>query len=378
MRKRAAASVVFALGLVAGGVPAAYGADEMCGGRRVTIVGTEKSDRISGTRFADVIAGLGGTDVIKGLAGHDYVCGGSGDDKIAVANGDDRVWGEGGNDTMQGGRGDDRLDGGGDADTASYKESDTPVDANLTIRSAIGEGADALVDVERLIGSDHSDTLTGDDGRNSITGLGGPDRIEGMGGPDIQKSGVGDDRIHGGDGPDSHYGGPGDDFMDGGDGSDTPSFKFSPEPVVVDLTEGTAEGEGSDTFINMEIVAGSRHGDTFTGDDTANTFYPLGGDDQVDGRGGFDFAVYVQSPAAVIVDLLDGIASGGEGNDSLTSIEGAVGSAFADEMLGDDGDNALYGVGGDDELDGRGGSDFLSGGPDTDTCTNGEELDGCE
>lgn len=377
MNERAAASVLLTLGLVCGATVSAGAAEERCGGRRVTIAGTEQVDRISGTRYADVISGFGGADVIKGLGGRDYVCGGDGNDKIVVANGDDNVWGQGDNDTMLGGRGDDRLDGGGGADTASYKESDTPVDANLTIRSAIGEGADALVDVERLIGSDHGDTLTGDEGKNSISGLGGPDRIEGMGGADVQKSGVGDDRIHGGDGPDSHYGGPGDDFMDGGDGADAPSFKFSSDPVVVDLAEGTAEGEGSDTFINMEIVAGSRHNDSFFGDDAANTFYPLRGDDEIDGRGGFDFAVFAQSPAAVLVDLLDGIATG-EGDDTLTSVEGAVGTAYDDTLNGDDGDNALYGLGGDDDLDGRGGSDFLSGGPDTDSCTNGEELDGCE
>jgi Ca2+-binding RTX toxin-like protein len=369
---------VLAAGLIAGAVAPARAGGESCGGRNATIVGTAKGEKIRGTRFADVIVGGGGTDVITSLAGNDYVCGGDGNDKVITGNGHDNVWGEGGNDTMQGGRGDDRLDGGGDTDTASYKDSETPVDANLSIRSAIGEGADAIVDVERLIGSEHGDTLTGDDGKNSITGLGGADRIEGLGGPDIQKSGIGDDRIHGGDGLDSHYGGPGDDFMDGGEGSDTPSFKFSADPVIVDVGEGTAEGEGSDTFINMEIVAGSRHGDTFIGDGESNTFYPLGGDDHVDGREGFDFVFYVQSPAAIVLDLLAGTVSGGEGDDTLTSIEGAVGSAYDDEMSGDDGDNSLYGVGGDDTLDGRGGADFLSGGQDTDTCTNGEELDTCE
>lgn len=366
------------LALVFAWAPGAGAVGESCGGRTVTVFGTSRQDRIKGTRGADVIAGFGGNDVIAGLGGGDYVCGGDGNDKITGDTGDDHVWGEGGNDTMQGGRGDDRLDGGGDTDTASYKESTTPVDANLDIRAAIGEGADALVDVERLIGSNHGDTLTGDAGRNSITGLGGADRIEGLGGIDVQKGGIGDDRIHGGDGIDSHYGGPGDDFMDGGDGLDTPSFKFSPEPVTVDLAEGTAVGEGADTFVNMEIVAGSHHGDTLLGDDTGNTFYPLGGDDTVDGRGGFDVVVYVQSPAAVVVDLAAGSSSGGEGADTLTSLEGAVGSAFDDELYGDDLDNSLFGVGGDDALDGRGGEDYLNGGPDTDTCTNGEQVETCE
>jgi Ca2+-binding RTX toxin-like protein len=376
--KKTSAAVSVAVAVMAAALsPSAAAGGESCGGRPATIVGSHRSETIEGTRFADVIAALGGNDVIRSLAGNDLVCGGEGNDKVIAANGHDMVRGQGGNDTMQGGRGDDRLDGGGDADTASYKDSDTPVSANLDIRAAIGEGADALVAVERLIGSDHADTLTGDAGRNSITGLGGADRIEALGGIDIQKGGVGDDRISGGDGVDSHYGGPGDDFMDGGDGSDTPSFKFSPGPVTVDMAEGTATGEGDDTFVNMEIVAGSRHADTLLGDDESNTFYPLGGDDQVDGRGGFDFVLYVQSAGPVVVDLLEG-SSSGEGADTLTSIGGAVGSAYDDELRGDDSDNALYGVGGDDTLDGRGGDDVLSGGPDTDSCTNGETLDTCE
>lgn len=375
-RKTSVVFVVVALGaLVAGPGPALAGGS--CQGRAPTIVGTQGNDKLEGTRFADVISGLGGADVIKALAGNDYVCGGDGNDKIEGANGHDRIEGEGGNDTMQGGRGDDRLDGGSDTDTASYKASTTPVDASLDIRAAIGEGADAIVETERLIGSEHGDTLTGDAGKNSITGLGGADRIEGLGGADIQKGGVGDDRIHGGDGLDSHYGGPGDDFMDGGDGQDTPSFKFSRDPVTVDVAEGTAVGEGADTFVNMEIVAGSRHGDTLLGDDEGNTFYPLGGDDHVDGRGGFDFVVYVQSAAGVTVDLGAGTASG-EGDDTFDFVEGAVGTAFADELLGDDFDNSFYGLSGNDTLDGRGGSDSLIGGTDTDSCLNGENVSECE
>jgi Ca2+-binding RTX toxin-like protein len=378
MRKSFAAAVAIAAVLPAalGTVPAAAG--ESCMGKTATITGSEGADRLEGTRFADVIAGLGGNDVIKGLSGNDMICGGAGNDKIEGANGHDKVEGHGGNDTMQGGRGDDRLDGGAETDTASFKSSVTPVDANLDIRAAIGEGADTLVEIERLIGSDHADALTGNSEKNSITGGGGSDRIEGLGGPDIQKGGVGDDRISGGDGLDSHYGGPGDDTMDGGEGQDTPSFKFSPDPVTVDLEEGTATGEGEDTFVNMEIVAGSRHGDTLLGSSESDTFYPLGGNDTIDGRDGFDFVVYLQSSAAVVVDLAEGAAAGGEGSDTLTSMEGVVGTAYDDDLFGDDLDNALYGLGGDDTLDGRGGEDTLVGGPDTDACSNGESVIQCE
>jgi hypothetical protein len=54
-----------------------------CLGKRATIVGTPRADRIRGTAHADVIAGLGGDDRIYGLAGNDMICGGAGADIMA-------------------------------------------------------------------------------------------------------------------------------------------------------------------------------------------------------------------------------------------------------------------------------------------------------
>lgn len=56
-----------------------------CGGRRATIVGTNRGERIVGTTRADVIVALGGNDRIIGRGGADIICGGTGNDTIATS-----------------------------------------------------------------------------------------------------------------------------------------------------------------------------------------------------------------------------------------------------------------------------------------------------
>ena len=59
----------------------------------------------------------------------------------------------------------------------------------------------------------------------------------------------------------------------GGDTRDGVDFFFSPQAVVVDLTAGTATGDGTDTLAGIGQVFGSRHDDTITGDANANSLY---------------------------------------------------------------------------------------------------------
>jgi hypothetical protein len=88
------------------------------------------------------------------------------------------------------------------------------------------------------------------------------------------------------------------------------------------------------------------------------------GDDILDGGVGFDTADYATAASGVTVDL--GITTaqntGGAGRDTLISIEGVVGSAFADVLIGSAGANVLVGGAGNDLLRGGGGNDSLNGG----------------
>ena len=53
-----------------------------CAGKRATIVGTSRANRLRGTARADVIVGLGGNDKLSGLGGNDRICGGTGNDTV--------------------------------------------------------------------------------------------------------------------------------------------------------------------------------------------------------------------------------------------------------------------------------------------------------
>ncbi len=80
-----------------------------CNGKRATIVGSTRGDRLKGTRRADVIVSLGGNDRISGGRGNDTICAGTGKDRISGGPGNDRLDGGTGNDTLAGQGGKDTL-----------------------------------------------------------------------------------------------------------------------------------------------------------------------------------------------------------------------------------------------------------------------------
>jgi uncharacterized delta-60 repeat protein len=90
-----------------------------CAGRKATLVGTRKADRIKGTRRADVIVALGGNDKVHARGGNDLVCSGSGRDVVKGGKGKDRILGGNGKDRILGGPGPDLCNGGGGQDSAA-------------------------------------------------------------------------------------------------------------------------------------------------------------------------------------------------------------------------------------------------------------------
>jgi Ca2+-binding RTX toxin-like protein len=97
--------------------PIPPGGTTTCGGKPITMSGTNGADKLSGTPGADVIAGQLGNDVIKGLAGKDSICGGRGRDRLLGGKGNDKLLGEAAKDTLKAGPGKDTLKGGPAADT---------------------------------------------------------------------------------------------------------------------------------------------------------------------------------------------------------------------------------------------------------------------
>ncbi|MGB0959169.1 MAG: calcium-binding protein [Halocynthiibacter sp.] len=97
-----------------------------------------------------------------------------------------------------------------------------------------------------------------------------------------------------------------------------------------------------------------------------------GGDDTIEGGAGADImdggadvdtASYVNSDAAVNVDLLTGTGIGGHAEgDTLENFENLTGSAFDDTLTGGFRENVIDGGAGNDQIDGGAGSDTLVGG----------------
>ena len=124
-------------------------------------------------------------------------------------------------------------------------------------------------------------------------------------------------------------------------------------------------------FAGDDELIGGFGGDVITGGP---------GDDIINGSKGIDTANYRSALGPVHVDLQSQFALDGRGGyDVLLSIEGAIGSTYADELIGDSRGNMLSGEGGDDVLDGGPGQDTLSGGAGSDSLDGGvgnDRLDG--
>ena len=100
------------------------------------------------------------------------------------------------------------------------------------------------------------------------------------------------------------------------------------------------------------------------------------GADSIDGGGGSDTASYEDSSAAVTVNLLTNTNTGGDAaGDTLVSIENIIGSAFADTLTGNAGNNIISGLAGADTINGGDGNDTLDGGSGADAMNGGDGID---
>lgn len=214
-------------------------------------------------------------------------------------------------------------------------------------------------------------------GNDVVLGGAGDDTLTGGPGDDLLYGGGGDDLLRGGAGKDTLHGQAGDDTLIGGGGFDAASFIAAPRAVTVDLTAGTASGEGNDQLQSIQEVFGGRYADLILGNGADNWFTGGPGDDTLDGRGGLDTASYADAPGPVVVNLALGFASG-DGTDQLIAIENAAGSAFGDHLIGNHVANRLNGIAGDDTLAGGRGDDTLLGGPGDDRLNGGAGEDSAD
>ncbi|NBB14527.1 hypothetical protein GVN21_04030 [Caulobacter sp. SLTY] len=421
------------------------GVAQATSGGTVTLTGIEN---LSGSAFNDVLTGDAGGNVLAGNSGADTLDGGEGDDILLgdgairmtssqggsgpitqiedVATffnnpsnsgndilrggaGIDTLIGSGGDDLLLGGLGNDTINGGAGIDTVSYEDISVVNGIGVGVyllrpenvaRSQGDGGADLIIGVENVIGSQLSDTLDGDHNNNVLTGLGGNDLLIGEGGDDTLIGGSGEDFLRGRDGNDVMQGGADNDFLSGGEGNDTfdggdgidraSMFLIPTDPqtgATVDLSiVGQQDtGHGLDTFISVEHVSGTSFGDTLSGNSGDNWLWGIGGGDTLNGADGNDLLETGSAGANVLnggngVDtasffnnndftsgvvaslLLQGVAQATSGGTvTLNGIENLSGSTFNDVLTGDTGNNVLAGAEGNDELVGGEGNDTLYG-----------------
>ena len=363
------------------------------------IQGRDGNDRIWGGASDDILEGGAGSDRLDGGTGMDWISyresytavtvnladntasGGhaEGDVLVLVENviGSDHADVLTGNDVanrLEGRAGADQLDGRGGSDWVSYQGSGAGVTVDLaqgTFEGGHAQG-DTVSNIENVTGSGHADVLRGDDNANSLEGGAGDDELDGTGGADALGGGGGDDLL---------YGSAGADSLEGGDGFDVLSYRNSGAGVTVNLSDGASTGgyAQGDVITGIERIIGSDHVDVLTGDSGPNELYGAGGADELGGNGGDDklqggagadeldggagedWLLYLESDAAVTVNLGDNTVSGGHAQgDTIANFEHIAGSGHDDVLTGDDGANRLEGGAGADRLDGGAGVDWVS------------------
>jgi Ca2+-binding RTX toxin-like protein len=126
----------------------------------------------------------------------------------------------------------------------------------------------------------------------------------------------------------------------------------------------------------MAIFSGTSGNDRLEGGPENDIFQGRGGSDTLIGGGGADTADYEDSPAGIVVNLVNGTAQDGWGStDTLVGITHIAASEFDDQITGDANSNYLLGRAGDDLLMGGDGDDFLVGGAGNDTLEGGAGSD---
>jgi hypothetical protein len=229
--------------------------------------------------------------------------------------------------------------------------------------SGAGVGNDTLTGVEGIVGSNFADTFNAA-GFTGLTGqagsAAGQSSFEGRGG---------DDTITG-------------QLNPLGQAVTRAEYLSATGPVTVDLATGKADGDasvGHDTLTNISTVWGSAFNDTFYGSNNANftyeTYEGRGGDDFIDGRGGYDQVTYnsdTMTTSSIVVHLAAGTVMGDAtvGTDTIRDVEAARGTNIDDVFdatgYGEAGAaNVSSTLGNFNDFGGAGGNDTIIGNGNT-------------
>ncbi len=267
----------------------------------------------------------------------------------------------------------DSFDGGNGLDTLNLELLSTNLAINLATGTLTGHGG--ISGFEFILGGAGHDTFTGSDADEILFGSNGNDSIHGGNGNDFLDGGDGNDTLLGEVGNDT-FGvtqSSDHDSLNGGTGTDTLDLSDDLEAwtLLGDSTGSNSNG-GTISFTDIEIINGTRYGDTLSDAPFVRT---------VDGGGGADIIVVdatasvtelfiggndldtldVQAlSGGVTVNLATGTLSGHAGAREFEAVLAGIGN---DNITGDAESNTLIGGAGNDTLSGGGGTaDLMVGG----------------
>jgi len=277
-------------------------------------------------------------------------------------------------------------------DTRSLIENGKGGSGNDVIRgNAAYNGLYGNAGNDTIYGGDGNDTVDGGNGTDliylgngndyvNVTSLGddtfygeaGNDYIYGYTGNETYYGGDGNDTLLGSSGNDLINGGAGDDSMDGGSGTDTVDYIYWNGGGTYNLATGLATFTGlyTEEILNFENISTGDGNDTVTGSAVANRIVTNGGNDTIYGGDGND------------------TVDGGNGNDliylgngddsvNISSLgdDTFYGGAGNDYIYGYTGNETYYGEDGNDTLLGFSGNDSIYGGIGLDTIYGGDGND---
>ncbi|MEQ9696016.1 M10 family metallopeptidase C-terminal domain-containing protein [Shimia sp. SDUM112013] len=359
---------------------------------------------IQGNEDDDYLGGTEGNDYLEGLAGNDTLVGGPGDDTLDGGHGVDALHGGDGDDTLIFGEENNwtgQLEGNDGWDTAFYRGGSI---SDMEISRFSLEELD--LNGQTLIGTDGDDDII----LSGISVYTSTNQVDLGAGDDDFSGSATDDSVRGGAGDDYFFPGQGDDTIDGGGGWDVVRFTVhdvdarierTAEGLIVETTfwgrhtligvEQLEFGNGNSTMVDgPRLIEGTENADVLGGFTSEDQIYGYGGDDTLygdsrddtleggagddilqggpgndsiaGGDGAHDRVAFDDAASGVSVDLSQTeIQDDGwwGGVDTISGIEGIIGSAHADSLIGDHGDNIITGNAGADSIHGRDGVDTL-------------------
>ena len=224
---------------------------------------------------------------------YDYIkIGTNGSNTITAEDGNDTIISLNGDDTINAGYGSNIIDGGEGSDTIDYSFASfgsRDLNINLITNRAtnglfsINQVNDAIYNIENIIASTGSDTITGNDsintligndgndtisgGRNNdfLYGNSGSDSLSGDEGNDFLSGGGDNDSLSGGADNDTLLGNDGNDTLNGGTGNDNLQGETGNDNLQGETGNDNLQGEtGNDTYIfnntyNKDTITDSDH-----------------------------------------------------------------------------------------------------------------------